>query len=48
MSYAVGATQHLSLSTTVTSEFLVDVGVVAVFVVAALLLGVTTLRRQTH
>ena len=48
MSYAVGATQQLSTSTTVTSEFLVDVGVVAAFVVAALVLGTATLRRRTR
>jgi len=47
MSYAVGATQQLSVSSTVTSEFLVDIGVVALFVVAALLLGAATLRRRT-
>jgi ABC-2 type transport system permease protein len=48
MSYAVDATQQLSVSTTVTSEFLLDVGVVAAFVVFALLLGAMTLRRQTR
>jgi len=48
MSYAVGATQQLGVSTTVTSEFLVDIGVVAVFVAAALLLGTATLRRRTR
>jgi ABC-2 type transport system permease protein len=48
MSYAVGATQQLSTATTVTSEFLVDVGVVAVFVVVALVLGTATLRRRTR
>ncbi len=48
MSYAVGATQQLGASTTVTSEFLVDIGVVAVFVAAALVLGTATLRRRTR
>jgi ABC-2 type transport system permease protein len=48
MSYAVGATQQLSSSATVTSEFLVDVGVVLLFVVVALFLGATTLRRRTR
>jgi ABC-2 type transport system permease protein len=48
MSYAVDATQQLSASTTVTSEFLLDIGVVAMFVVAALLVGATTLRRRTQ
>jgi len=48
MSYAVGATQQLSVSTTVTSEFLLDLGVVALFVFAALLLGAATLRRRTR
>ena len=47
MSYAVGATQQLSLSPTVTSEFVRDVLVVGMFVVAALLVGATTLRRRT-
>jgi len=47
MTYAVGATQQLSTSATVTSEFLLDIGVVTAFVVAALLLGATTLRRRT-
>ena len=48
MSYAVGATQQLSTSATVTSEFLLDIGVVTVFVIAALLLGAATLRRRTR
>jgi ABC-2 type transport system permease protein len=48
MSYAVGATQQLSTSAAVTSEFLVDVGIVLLFVVAALVLGTTTLRRRTR
>jgi ABC-2 type transport system permease protein len=48
MSYAVGATQQLGTSTTVTSEFLVDIGVVAMFVAAALILGTATLRRRTR
>jgi ABC-2 type transport system permease protein len=47
MSYAVGATQQLSTSATVTSEFVLDVAVVAAFVVASLALGATTLRRRT-
>jgi ABC-2 type transport system permease protein len=48
MSYAVGATQQLSTSATVTSQFLLDIGVVALFVLAALLLGAATLRRRTR
>ena len=48
MSYAAEATQQLSISTTVTSEFLLDIGVVALFVFAALLLGAATLRRRTR
>jgi ABC-2 type transport system permease protein len=47
MSYAVGATQQLSTFARVTSEFLVDVAVVGAFLVAALVLGATTLRRRT-
>ena len=48
MSYAVDATQQLSASAAVTSEFLLDIGVVAMSVVAALLIGAATLRRRTH
>lgn len=48
MSYAVGATQQLSTSATVTSQFLIDVGIVLLFVVAALVLGAATLRRRTR
>src|ERR1035437_682904 len=48
MSYAVGATRQLSTSAKVTSEFLLAIGVVAMFVVAALLIGAATLRRRTH
>ena len=48
MSYAVDATKQLSASATVTSEFLLDIGVVAMFVVAALVIGATTLRRRTQ
>ncbi|HYA68495.1 MAG TPA: ABC transporter permease [Acidimicrobiales bacterium] len=48
MSYAAGATQQLSTSAAVTSEFLVDIGVVVVFVVVALLVSATTLRRRTQ
>jgi len=48
MSYAVGATQQLSTSAKVTSEFLIDIGTVALFVFAALLLGAATLRRRTR
>ena len=48
MSYAVGATQQLSTSVAVTSEFLVDIGVVGMFAAAALLLGAATLRRRTR
>ncbi|HXX90545.1 MAG TPA: ABC transporter permease [Acidimicrobiales bacterium] len=47
MSYAVGATQQLSTSATVTSTFVVDVAVVAAFAAGALVLGATTLRRRT-
>jgi len=47
MSYAVSATQQLDTSPTVTTTFVTDVVVVAVFVVAALALGSTTLRRRT-
>ena len=47
MSYAVDATQQLSTHVAVTTEFLVDVAVVGGFLVAALALGATTLRRRT-
>ena len=47
MSYAVSATQQLSAHATVTAEFVVDVVVVAGFLVAALALGAGTLRRRT-
>lgn len=47
MSYAVDATQQLSAHVAVTSQFLMDVIVVGGFLVAALALGTTTLRRRT-
>jgi len=47
MSYAVDATQQLSAQVAVTSQFLMDVVVVGGFLVAALALGTTTLRRRT-
>jgi ABC-2 type transport system permease protein len=47
MSYAVDATQQLSAHAAVTTQFLVDVIVVGGFLVAALALGATTLRRRT-
>lgn len=48
MSYAVDATQQLSTSPAVNSEFLLDIGVVVMFVIVALLVGAATLRRQTR
>jgi ABC-2 type transport system permease protein len=47
MSYAVDATQQLSSHPGVTTALLTDVIVVSAFVVAALALGATTLRRRT-
>ncbi len=47
MSYAVDATQQLSAHAAVTSKFVVDVIVVVAFVIAALAVGATTLRRRT-
>ena len=47
MSYAVDATQQLSTHAAVTTQFVVDVIVVGGFVVTALALGATTLRRRT-
>ena len=47
MSYAVDATQQLTRHTEVTAQFVVDLTVVASFLVAALALGATTLRRRT-
>ena len=47
MSYAVDATQQLSTHAVVTSRLLMDVVVVGGFLVAALALGTTTLRRRT-
>ncbi|HUO47767.1 MAG TPA: ABC transporter permease [Acidimicrobiales bacterium] len=47
MSYAVSATQQLSTHAGVTGEFVLDVAVVAGFLVAALALGAATLRRRT-
>jgi ABC-2 type transport system permease protein len=47
MSYAVDATQQLSTHAAVTTQFLMDVIVVGGFLVAALALGATTLRRRT-
>lgn len=46
LSYAVGAMQHLSLSSA-TGEVWSDLGIVAGFVVAALALGAATLSRRT-
>lgn len=47
MSYAVDATQQLSTHPSVTSAFVVDLVVVMAFLVGALVLGATTLRRRT-
>lgn len=47
MSYAVDATQQLSTHSAVTTQFVVDVVVVGVFLVMALALGAKTLRRRT-
>ncbi len=47
MSYAVDATQQLSTHVRVTGTFVIDVIVVGAFLVAALALGATTLRRRT-
>lgn len=47
MSYAVDATQQLSTYTATTTQFLTDVIIVGGFLVAALVLGTTTLRRRT-
>jgi len=47
MSYAVDATQQLSSHAAVTTQFLVDVVVVGAFLVVALALGASTLRRRT-
>lgn len=47
MSYAVDATQQLSGHRAVTSQFAVDVIIVAAFFVAALAVGAATLRRRT-
>ena len=47
MSYAVDATQQLSAHVAVTTQFIVDITVVVGFLVAALALGATTLRRRT-
>jgi ABC-2 type transport system permease protein len=47
MSYAVDATQQLSTHAVVGRQFVVDVIVVAGFLLAALALGATTLRRRT-
>lgn len=46
LSYAVDAMQHLTMSTS-TGEVWQDVGIIAAFVVAALILGTATLRRRT-
>ena len=48
MSYAVDATQQLSRYATVTTQLIVDIIVVSGFLVAALGLGATTLRRRTR
>jgi ABC-2 type transport system permease protein len=47
MSYAVDATQQLTGHAEVTTQFVVDLTVVASFLIAALALGATTLRRRT-
>jgi ABC-2 type transport system permease protein len=47
MSYAVDATQQLSTHAAVTTQFVVDVIVVGAFLIVALAIGATTLRRRT-
>jgi ABC-2 type transport system permease protein len=47
MSYAVDATQQLSTHAAVTTQFVVDVIVVGAFLIVALAVGATTLRRRT-
>ena len=47
MSYAVDATTEVMTQTSVTAEFWVSVGVVAVFMGVGLALGAATLRRRT-
>jgi ABC-2 type transport system permease protein len=47
MSYAVDATQQVSAHATVTGQFYVDLAAVAGFLVVALALGASTLRRRT-
>jgi ABC-2 type transport system permease protein len=47
MSYAVDATQQLSTHAAVTTQFVVDISLVGGFLLAALALGATTLRRRT-
>jgi len=47
MSYAVDATQQLSAHVALTAQFVADVVVVGAFLVAALAIGATTLRRRT-
>lgn len=47
MSYAVDATQQLSINTAVTTQFVVDVIVIGASLIASLALGATTLRRRT-
>jgi ABC-2 type transport system permease protein len=47
MSYAVDATTQVMTSSSMSSEFWVDVGIVAAFMVVGLVLGAATLRRRT-
>jgi ABC-2 type transport system permease protein len=47
MSCAVDATQQLSTHGAVTTQFVIDVIVVVAFLIVALALGATTLRRRT-
>jgi ABC-2 type transport system permease protein len=47
LSYAVDAMRSVTTDTDATGDVLVDVGIVAAFVVAALVLGSATLRRRT-
>jgi ABC-2 type transport system permease protein len=47
MSYAVDATQQLNAHAAVTNQFVVDLILVGGFLIAALALGATTLRRRT-
>ncbi|MEO8107501.1 MAG: ABC transporter permease [Actinomycetes bacterium] len=47
MSYAVDATTQVMTSASMSSEFWVDVGIVAAFMIVGLILGAATLRRRT-